>query len=81
MEINLKMKILIDTHEFNDKSFWMMFDPPQALDHFVPTHGNWESQGVEFTLEDHSQDKYLRKIEIWAEGDEKILLLMKLTGV
>jgi hypothetical protein len=77
----MKQKILLDTYEFNDKSFWMMFDPPGALDHFVPTHANWESQGVEFTVKELSQDKYQRKIQVWAEGDEKILLLMKLTGV
>ncbi len=75
------MKILLDTYEFNDKSFWQMFDPPGALDHFVPTHCHWESQGIEFTLEDSSQDKYLRKIQVWAEGDEKTLILMKLNGV
>jgi hypothetical protein len=75
------MKILVDTYEFNDKSFWMMFDPPGALDYFVPTHAKWESQGVEFTLKDKSQDKYLRKIDVWAEGDEKTLILMKLSGV
>jgi hypothetical protein len=36
---------------------------------------------VEFTLRDQSQDKYLRKIDVWAEGDEKTLILMKLSGV
>jgi hypothetical protein len=75
------MKIKLDTYEFNDKSFWMMFDPPGALDHFVPNNAHWQQRGIAFTLEDSSQDKYLRKIDVWAEGDEKTLILMKLSGV
>lgn len=76
------MKIQIMNQEFNDKSFWMMFTPPDALEYFVPTHKKWEAQGIIFTLEDSNiHDKYMRHIEIWAEGDEKVLNLMILSGV
>jgi hypothetical protein len=75
------MKTKILDREFNDKNFWMMFDPKDALEYFIPDHSQWESQGITFTLEDSSiHDRYMRHIEIWAEGDEKTLLLMQLKG-
>ena len=76
------MKIKILDQEFNDKHFWMMFDPKSALTHFIPSHSEWEQQGITFTLEDRSLiDKYMRHIEIWAEGDDLVLDLMLLKGV
>lgn len=75
------MKIQLIDNEFNDKNFWAMFDPNDALEYFCPGYKKWEEQGIKFTLEDRSiHDKYMRHIEVWAEGDEKTLLLMKLTG-
>ena len=70
-----KMKIKILDHEFNDKSFWMMFDPQSALEYFIPTYQRWESRGVKFTLEDSNiADKYLRHIEVWAESEDLSVL-------
>jgi hypothetical protein len=81
-EKGTKMKIKILDREFNDKSFWMMFDTPSALDYFIPTNQRWVDQGIKFTLEDtNNVNKYMRHIEIWAEGDEKVLDLMLLSGV
>lgn len=75
------MKIKIADEQFNDKSFWMMFTPPDAIEYFCPGYQQWESKGITFTIEDQSQDnKYLRHIEVWAEGDEKVLNLMVLKG-
>lgn len=80
-EIGKKMKTKILDQEFNDKNFWQMFDPDDALEYFCPGYRDWESQGITFTLEDSSiHDKYMRHIEIWAEGDEKTLLLMQIKG-
>ena len=75
------MKIKILDQEFNDKNFWAMFNPNDALEHFFPGYSHYELQGIRFTIEDSSiHDKYLRHIEIWAEGDEKALNLMALRG-
>ena len=75
------MKIQILDREFNDKNFWAMFNPNDALEHFIPGYKEFEAKGIKFTLEDSSiHDKYMRHIEIWAEGDEKALILMKLKG-
>jgi hypothetical protein len=75
------MKIKVLDREFNDKNFWQMFDPNSALEYFIPTCGHWQQQGITFTLEDSNIiDKYMRHIEIWAEGDEKTLLTMTLKG-
>jgi hypothetical protein len=75
------MKIKILDQEFNDKNFWLMFDPNDALEHFCPGYKTYESQGVKFTLQDSNlHDKYMRHIEIWAEGDARVLNLMVLKG-
>ena len=74
------MKTKILDQEFNDKNFWMMFDPTDALEYFIPGYKQYEPD-ITFTLEDSSiHDRYMRHIEIWAEGDEKTLLLMQLKG-
>ena len=76
------MKIKILDQEFNDKNFWQMFNPKDALEYFIPTYKQYESQGITFTIEDSSiMDKYMRHIEIWAEGDEKTIILMQLRSV
>jgi hypothetical protein len=75
------MKIQLVDNEFNDKNFWAMFNPTDALEYFCPGYKRWEAQGIKFTLEDRSiHNKYMSHIEVWAEGDEKTLILMKLTG-
>lgn len=75
------MKIKILDQEFNDKNFWAMFTPTDALEYFCPGYKNYEAKGIKFTLEDSSiMDKYMRHIEIWAEGDERVLNLMVLKG-
>ncbi len=75
------MKRQILKEEFNDKNFWAMFNPEDALEYFIPGYKEWEDKGITFTIEDRSiHDKYMRHIEIWAEGDEKTLLLMELKG-
>lgn len=75
------MKIKILDQEFNDKNFWSMFDPLDALEYFIPGYRVYEAQGIKFTIEDSSiHDRYMRHIEIWAEGEEKTLLLMELRG-
>jgi hypothetical protein len=75
------MKIKILDTEFNDKNFWQMFDSTNALEFFLPGYMSYVDQGIKFTLEDRSiHNKYMRRIEIWAEGDEKTLLLMNLKG-
>jgi hypothetical protein len=75
----MKQKIL--DQEFNDKNFWAMFNPQDALEYFIPGYREYESQGIKFTIEDTSiEHKYLRHIEIWAEGDEKALFTMHLKG-
>lgn len=74
------MKIQILNEEFNDKNFWAMFDPNDALEYFIPGYKQYQPQ-ITFTIQDTSiHDKYMRHIEIWAEGDEKTLMLMKLKG-
>ena len=74
------MKIKILDQEFNDKNFWMMFDPTDALEHFIPGYRQYEPK-ITFTIEDTNlHDKYMRHIEIWAEGEEQDLLLMELRG-
>jgi hypothetical protein len=74
----MKQKIL--DQEFNDKNFWSMFNPNDALEYFIPGYKQYEPD-ITFTIEDHSlHDKYMRHIEIWAEGDEKSLLAMHLRG-
>lgn len=74
------MKIKILDEEFNDKNFWMMFDPEDALEYFIPGYKVYEPK-IKFTIEDRSiHDKYMRHIEIWAEGLEQDLLLMELRG-
>jgi hypothetical protein len=76
------MKIKILDQEFNDKNFWAMFDPKSALEYFIPSLAEWQQRGITFTIEDSSiMDKYMRHIEIWAEGDEKTLILMQLKSV
>jgi hypothetical protein len=58
-----------------------MFNPEDALEYFIPGYQQYQSKGIKFTIEDTSiMDKYMRHIEIWAEGDEKTLLLMNLKG-
>lgn len=75
------MKTKILDEEFDDKNFWSMFNPSDALEYFCPGHKEWADKGITFTLEDSSiHDKYMRHIEIWAEGDEQTLILMKLKG-
>jgi len=75
----MKRKIL--DQEFNDKNFWMMFDPLDAIEYFCPGYKEFEAKGITFTIEDRSiHDKYMRHIEIWAEGDEKTILMMELKG-
>lgn len=75
------MKVKILDREFNDKNFWMMFDPKSALDYFINDVAQWQQRGVKFTLEDSNiADKYMRRIEIWAESDnDKLLTEMGLT--
>ena len=74
----MKQKIL--NAEFNDKNFWSMFDPTDALEYFIPGYRQYEPD-VTFTIQDTNlHDKYMRHIEIWAEGDEKSLLHMHLKG-
>lgn len=74
------MKIKILDQEFNDKNFWAMFDPNDALEYFIPGYRDYEPN-ITFTIKDNTiHDKYMRHIEIWAEGDEKALLLMELKG-
>ena len=75
-----KMKQKILDQEFNDKNFWAMFDPTDALEYFIPGYRQYEPDVI-FTIEDTNlHDKYMRHIEIWAEGDEKSLLRMHLRG-
>lgn len=75
------MKTKIFDREFNDKNFWMMFTPNDALEYFIPGYKEYQAQGITFTIEDSSiHDKYMRHIEIWAEGDERVILLMNLKG-
>lgn len=77
----MKLKIKILNQEFNDKNFWSMFNPQDALEFFIPGYREWESKGIKFTIEDTNiMDKYMRHIEIWAEGDEYQLNLMVLKG-
>lgn len=74
------MKQKIFEQEFNDKNFWMMFSPEDALEHFCPGYRDYLPE-ITFTIEDRSiADKYLRHIEIWAEGEERDLLIMQLKG-
>lgn len=75
------MKVKILDREFNDKNFWLMFTPNDALEYFCPGYQHFQSQGVEFTLKDSSiHDKYCRHIEIWAEGDDRVIDLVMLKG-
>lgn len=75
------MKINVLKEEFNDKNFWSMFNPEDALEYFIPGYKEYQAQGIKFTIEDTSiHDRYMRHIEIWAEGDEQMLLIMKLKG-
>lgn len=74
------MKIKIVDEEFNDKNFWSMFNPDDALEYFIPGYRQYEPD-ITFTIEDSSiHHKYMRHIEIWAEGEEKSLLMMQLKG-
>lgn len=74
------MKQKIFEQEFNDKNFWMMFSPKDALEYFCPGYQQYEPQ-ITFTIEDRSiADRYMRHIEIWAEGEERDLLIMQLKG-
>lgn len=74
------MKIKILDQEFNDKNFWSMFNPQDALEYFIPGYREYEHR-IKFTIEDSSiHDRYLRHIEIWAEGDERDLFVMQLRG-
>lgn len=58
-----------------------MFNPTDALEYFIPGYKEYEAKGIKFTIEDTSiHDKYMRHIEIWAEGEEKDLLMMELKG-
>ena len=78
-KLDTKMKQLIHKLTFNDKNFWQMFTPSEAIDYFMPDRAQWESQGVEFTIEDHNQhDRYIRDIELWAEGADNIILMLVL---
>ena len=71
------MKIKILDQEFNDKNFWSMFSPKDALEYFIPDRSQWQALGITFTIQDTSlQDRYLRHIEIWAEGDEQTILML-----
>jgi hypothetical protein len=75
------MKTKILDQEFNDKNFWQMFDPTDALEYFLPGYQQWQTQGITFTIEDRNcHEKYMRHIEIWAEGPEQTLLLMQIKG-
>jgi hypothetical protein len=63
------MKILLHQHQFNDKTFWMMFSAQEAIEHFQPDYRQWEAQGISFYLEDLNHDeKYIRNIVITAEA-------------
>jgi hypothetical protein len=75
------MKQKIKTEEFNDKNFWMMFTPTDAIEFFIPNHSEWRSKGITLTIQDLNQDhRYVRHIEIWAEGDADAILLMQIKG-
>ena len=74
----MKQKIL--NAEFNDKNFWSMFDPNDALEYFIPGYRQYQPD-VTFTIQDTNlHDKYMRHIEIWAEGTELSLFIMHLRG-
>jgi hypothetical protein len=74
----MKQKIL--DAEFNDKNFWSMFDPNDALEYFIPGYRQYEPD-IKFTIQDTNlHDKYMRHIEIWAEGSELALFTMHLKG-
>jgi hypothetical protein len=71
------MKVKIAEYHFNDKNFWMMFTPGEAIDYFITDSDHWRSHGISFSIEDRNHmDKYLRQLEIWAEGPEKPLLML-----
>ena len=74
----MKRKIL--DAEFNDKNFWSMFNPNDALEYFIPGYRQYEPK-ITFTIQDTNlHEKYMRHIEIWAEGEERDLFIMDLKG-
>ena len=57
-----------------------MFDPNDALEYFIPGYKHYEPD-IKFTIQDTNlHDKYMRHIEIWAEGSELSLFTMHLKG-
>ena len=70
------MKTKILDAQFNDKNFWSMFDPGSAIDYFIPKAPQYRAQGVEFTISDLSEEKYIRDIEIWAEHSNPAVITM-----
>ena len=76
------MKTKIFETEFNDKTFWQMFDPKSAIEHFIPDYRWYEERGGVLTIEDtNNHDKYIRKIEIWVEHkDPHTMTLFRLRG-
>lgn len=74
------MKQKIIDAQFNDKNFWMMFSPTDAIEYFIPGYREYEPK-IKFTIEDAAiQDRYVRHIQIWAEGEESDILFMQLKG-
>jgi hypothetical protein len=73
------MKQRIFHNEFNDKNFWQMFDPNNAIEFFMPNRElvfNWfKAKGGVITIEDSSiHDKYMRNIEIWVEHPDPTVI-------
>lgn len=57
-----------------------MFDPNDALEYFIPGYKQYEPD-IKFSIQDTNlHDKYMRHIEIWAEGSELSLFTMHLKG-
>ena len=57
-----------------------MFDTNDALEYFIPGYKQYEPD-IKFTIQDTNlHDKYMRHIEIWAEGSELALFTMHLRG-
>lgn len=69
------MKIKLQHHTFNDKNFWNHHTEQDAVRVFIPDSAKWEKRGVRFNCKDHSEDRYIRDIEITAEGADNQTLL------
>ena len=76
----MEKKIIIQTHRFNDKNFWNHHTERDAVRVFIPDSAKWEKRGVQFNCKDHSQDRYIRDIEVTAQcEDDAVLTEMVLT--